>query len=311
MMHFRTFEDLNSAIIKNLYKVPQKIDLIAGVPRSGLLAANLLALHLQLPLTDIDGLKNGRILSAGERLKPLNLPVNKPSNILVVDDSLHTGKSMMEIRDSLAGINPDRNIIYAAVFIKPGRENLVDFYFEPCPVPRLFEWNIMNHRYIRTACVDIDGVLCLDPTPEENDDGINYLRFLKKAKPYLRSRNKIGTLVTNRLEKYRDETESWLEKNNIHYGELVMRNLPDQKARREANNYGEFKASEFTKRPDAKLFIESSYHQSKVISRISGRPVYCVDKREMILPDTLKTKRKKSETFIKRAFRKVRNQILF
>lgn len=57
-MNFRTINDLNNLISKNLDKIPKDIDLIVGVPRSGLFVANLIALYLNLPLTDFDSFLN-------------------------------------------------------------------------------------------------------------------------------------------------------------------------------------------------------------------------------------------------------------
>jgi uncharacterized HAD superfamily protein len=31
---------------------------------------------------------------------------------------------------------------------------------------------------LKKACFDIDGVLCADPLPEQNDDGEKYINFL-------------------------------------------------------------------------------------------------------------------------------------
>ena len=57
-MNFRTINDSNNLISKNLDKIPKDIDLIVGVPRSGLFVANLIALYLNLPLTDFDSFLN-------------------------------------------------------------------------------------------------------------------------------------------------------------------------------------------------------------------------------------------------------------
>lgn len=64
--------------------------------------------------------------------------------------------------------------------------------------------------------MDIDGVLCADPTPEENDDGEKYRHFLLNTPPLFIPKVTIGTLVTSRLEKYRPETEAWLQKNHVN-----------------------------------------------------------------------------------------------
>ena len=39
--HYKSFSDLNSAIIRNLHKFPHDIDIVVGIPRSGMLPANL------------------------------------------------------------------------------------------------------------------------------------------------------------------------------------------------------------------------------------------------------------------------------
>lgn len=60
-MNYRSIVDLNSDIKKWISELPNDLDLIVGIPRSGLLVANLLALHLNLPLTDVEGLIENRI----------------------------------------------------------------------------------------------------------------------------------------------------------------------------------------------------------------------------------------------------------
>jgi orotate phosphoribosyltransferase len=89
-MHYRSFDDLNNCIIKNLSKIPADIDLIVGIPRSGLLAANILALHLNLPFTDLNGFIGGKIISGGQRLVT-SKAFHKLKNIVVLDDSILTG----------------------------------------------------------------------------------------------------------------------------------------------------------------------------------------------------------------------------
>ena len=63
---------------------------------------------------------------------------------------------------------------------------------------------------------------CVDPTPEENDDGPRYREFLLNAQPLFIPRTEVGTLFTSRLEKYRPEIMAWLKKNHVKYDKLVM-----------------------------------------------------------------------------------------
>jgi len=157
----------------------------------------------------------------------------------------------------------------------------VDYFFEVVPLPRYFQWNVFNHTTLEKACFDIDGVLCVDPTDEQNDDGPKYTDFILNAPPLFIPGAKIGTIVTSRLEKYRKETETWLAKHNVKYNDLVMLDLPDMAARQKANNHGDFKAGVYTSKPYV-LFIESNLNQAIQINRIAKKPVLCTENFEMI-----------------------------
>ena len=68
----------------------------------------------------------------------------------------------------------------------------------------MFEWNYLHHDgYSHLCCYDIDGVLCEDPTDEENDDGDRYKNFILNAPLRFKPFAPIGFLVSSRLEKYR------------------------------------------------------------------------------------------------------------
>lgn len=300
-MHYRSIDDMNHTLAVNLSKVPAGTDLIVGVPRSGLLAANLLALHLNLPFTDVEGFMQGRILQSGSRLKKYMKPFEEYRQVLVIEDSVWSGNSIVEVKEKLDGLYPDKDIKYTAVFIGPDAMDKVDFYFDICPGPRMFEWNMMHHELLENCCVDIDGVLCKDPTEEQNDDGPLYEHFLSNVETLLQPSQTIGCLVTNRLEKYRPQTEAWLAKNNVKYKKLVMLDLPNKEARLKANNHGGFKASVYIKN-DYWLFIESSDWQAQQIANISGKAVYCVDARKMIYPNTVGQTRGRIRKLFQKAF---------
>ena len=304
-MQYRSFEDLHRTIVKNLHKVPTDVDLIIGIPRSGLMAANILAIHLHLPVTDLNRFLDGKTISSGDRLNGVEKDSGTFKHALVVDDSLNTGKSMKRAMSKLHGSLSDTRFTTTAVYMNPSSVTESDIYLELCPVPRVFEWNIMNHQYLKQACVDIDGVLCADPTPDENDDGENYIRFLENAKPLLRCRKKIGYLVTNRLEKYRSHTENWLMGHGIKYDHLIMQNLPDQETRRKLNNYGRYKAEAYIKYDHTKIFIESSYKQAREIAELSGKMVYCVDRRVMIEPTMLAESKRRTRSLKRKLLSKL------
>ncbi len=288
-LHYRSVADLNSQIVAMAARLPRDLDVIVGVPRSGLLAGSLLSLHLNLPFTDVDGLIEGRVFTSGARLAGQQQEKLQPNllsekrTVLVIDDSVYAGNQFRLTKKVLEAAGLVHTLYYAAVFIRPESEKHVDFFGDVVPAPRMFEWNFMHHKHLARACMDIDGVLCRDPDEHENDDGDKYQGFLSEADPLYLPTRPVGWLVTCRLEKYRASTEAWLKKHGVQYGELVMMDHPDQAARRAAGNHGEYKA-EVYKKTGAQMFIESSIRQAVTIADLSGKPVLCMDTREMVYP---------------------------
>ena len=88
-MNYRTIDDMNKAILGRLYIFPRDIDLIVGIPRSGMFPANLLALYLNCKVTDLGSFINGHIYQTGERGKFID--VHRFRKVLVVDDHRHVG----------------------------------------------------------------------------------------------------------------------------------------------------------------------------------------------------------------------------
>jgi len=206
--------------------------------------------------------------------------------ILVIDDSIAGGNAIRDARDKIAAAGIQGDFIYAAVFGLQPQHQETDVVLEVVPHPRMFQWNFMHHIFLEQCCVDIDGVLCLDPTEEENDDGPIYEKFLAEARTLLGPTRKIGWLVTSRLEKYRKLTEAWLAKHEIKYDHLIMLDLPSKAERQRLGAHGSFKA-EFYRKSDAILFIESEHEQALRIAKLSGKPVLCVETNIVSLPDAL------------------------
>jgi orotate phosphoribosyltransferase len=289
-MQYRTVAQLDDAVVSWLGALPRDIDLVAGVPRSGLLVANLLALHLNVPMTDVAGLVEGRVIHAGARYKGSDphLFLAKPRHVLVVDDSVCSGSAMQSVKDTLRNAALPHRVTYAAVYMSPEVrfDSHVDLYRELVAMPRVFEWNLMHSTVLANSCMDIDGVLCLDPTDQENDDGARYERFLRFTPALMLPTAPVGWLVTSRLEKYRAQTEEWLARHNVRFGELRMMQYPDMAARRAARAYARFKSDAYEDTA-AWLFIESDARMASEIATLSGRAVYCTETREMLQPGAL------------------------
>ncbi len=188
---------------------------------------------------------------------------------------------MRKVKTKIKEANLPFEIFYGAVYVTPLGTKEVDFWYEIVNPPRVFEWNIMHHNILLNSCVDLDGVLCRDPRPEEDDDGPRYKEFIKNAEPLVIPTKTIGWIVTCRLEKYRKLTEEWLKKHGIKYKHLVMLDLPDKETRQKLRIHARYKAQVY-KSTGAELFIESSKDQSIEIARLSRKPVFCFETGEMI-----------------------------
>lgn len=278
-MKFVTLAELENDIISNLHKIPHNLDLIVGVPRSGMLVASLIALHLNVPLTDLYSFAEAKYYPSGTTKVRGTWAesFSDMKNVLVVEDSVLSGKSIIKAKQLIGNSGFDITCLYFAAYVTPEKKDLVDFFLKIIRPPRIFEWNLMHTKFLANACVDIDGVLCVDPTSKENDDGENYQKFLKETKVKFQPTFRIGYIVSSRLEKYRKETEEWLEKNNIDYEELILSDYGSAKERQLANSHAESKARVYKMKKKAFLFIESDENQAIRIAKITGKPVFCVD----------------------------------
>jgi uncharacterized HAD superfamily protein/hypoxanthine phosphoribosyltransferase len=283
-MNYRSISDMNAAIVKNMHRLPRDLNLIVGVPRSGLLSANLFALMGNVHLSDLDSYLEGRVYTAGTtKAHSLRNAEDGPRKVLILDDSINSGASMQVVRDRVAAAGFDDEVIFAAVYGNRAKHPECDMVFEVVPQPRIFQWNFMHHVALERACVDIDGVLCHDPDEDENDDGAAYVSFLTSARPLYGMTRPIGALVTSRLEKYRPQTQAWLSQMGVKYRDLVMLDLPSKAERQRLAAHGSFKAEYYRKSP-FDLFIESENAQARTIARMSGKPVLCLETHKLVEP---------------------------
>jgi uncharacterized HAD superfamily protein/hypoxanthine phosphoribosyltransferase len=284
-MHFKSLSDLVRDIHEWIPSMVGRYDCVVGIPRSGMLVANILALKLGLPLADLDGFLGGRLLGLGKRYKHID-PVEyfcKPRRVLIVDDSISSGAALRIAKEKVEAAGLAHELTFMAVYVTPEGERLADLFVEVVPNPRRFEWNILSSRAIGDYCFDMDGVLCVDPTSEQNDDGPLYLDFIRNAKPLYLSSYKLGMIVTSRLEKYRSDTEEWLKRHGVSYGELRMLDLPSKEERIRLKAGAAFKANVY-RHSSADLFIESDIRQAVSIAEQSRKFVYALDSVELVSP---------------------------
>jgi orotate phosphoribosyltransferase len=199
--------------------------------------------------------------------------------VLIVDDSIHTGSAYYKAKRKI-GDEASNTYQFAAIYTSHAKWNdTLDYPAKVVPHPRMFAWNFMNHAFLRQACVDLDGVLCHDPPPGTDDDGERYRDWIVNATPKYIPRLRIKHIVTCRLEKHRDVTETWLHSQGVKYDHLTMMQYATKQDRIRAGQHVPYKAQAY-QQTGAMIFIESSERQAKGIRNMTGKPVICVDTME-------------------------------
>jgi uncharacterized HAD superfamily protein len=128
----------------------------------------------------------------------------------------------------------------------------------------------------------MDGILCRDCPRECDDDGVKYLTWMDEVVPLYPYRGgSLSFIVTARLEKYRTQTESWLQKYKIGYRHLIMGPW-QSKQERSKDSVSRWKAEQVNKHKMA-MFVESDPKQSESISKLSKVPVLCPEARKVFV----------------------------
>ena len=293
-MVYTSYEDLSNSIRRNLWKVPQDVDLIVGVPRSGMIPALMLAELMNKRCADIDAFAEGREMSCGGRQKLMQEAATTESQrtgrkrVLVLDDTVFSGEALRKVRERLAPLEGKYEIIYGCVYAEgKNAKEMVDLWLEDIWRPGekmwLYEWNILHHYGKKThvSIWDIDGLVCKDPPDDRNTEA--YEAYLPDALPMVIPTTRVGAFVTYRLEKYRSITEQWLHGHGINYGLLFMFNADSRDVRNRTESPSKYKARLYREAKWAHLFIESERRQAERIHKMSGKPVFCYENGQMYL----------------------------
>ena len=264
-----TYEELSRdavSLAELIYKDHPDITGVAGVPRSGMLVAPVIAVHLGIDLYECpsDGSPirklNGGLRQSdgelhGERLKRAG------RKIVIVDDSSCSGFAVNQLSH--------HKLPFYVVYAGNHGKTIVDGYAVPMDLPHLFEWNMMHNGNLMTgmnAAFDMDGVFCRDCPLECDDDGPRYEHWMRTVRPLQWSTEfEIPLIVTARREKYRQQTVEWLLNHRIRVKELVM--FPGTFEERSKTDIGGWKATIAMER-GCKLFVESSLEQANRIATV-------------------------------------------
>jgi uncharacterized HAD superfamily protein len=279
-MYVNNIAHLDKIIVDNIHKIRAiPFDVVVHIPRSGTIPASIIATYLCKPLASVEEYCQRNIIT-----RKSDVSKNKDlRRILLVDDSIRTGKQMEKHVQIIKSSRPETKIYTLAAYDTEYDRQIHttlslskhsdDMYIYP--------WFMWKTERIELCAVDMDGVLCRDCTKEEDDDGEKYLNFVKTAELKFKPlKHEIGAIVTSRLSKYRKETEEWLERNGIKYRELIMGGWKSNEDRK--GNQAAFKAAYYKNSP-LQLFVESSAREAADIHRLSGKSVYCIDSQQAFI----------------------------
>ncbi len=244
-MQYRTFSDMAALIRANVSNIP-KVDMVVGIPRSGMIAASMIAT-----------LTNQRLHSLNE------MGAAEYGSILLVDDSVGGGETMAQAVMLLHSWHPKAKLITLAVYVR-SILNMPEIYFEHIPGPRIFEWNWFRSKYLKDAVLDIDGVISTESSVGMRD----------QAKLLYRPARRVRAVATGRKWCDRHVTREWLKKHDVKYGDIRMAGLLEK---------GRDVKVRAIKELSAKWAVESNIHQAEYIRVHANVPVLCVDANRLLV----------------------------
>ena len=272
---FRSYRDLVRDCKSWAQRLRGSISAVSGIPRSGIPVASILAQELHIPLVSIETLIHGDI----SHWRPSNSKSLSHSHgpILLVDDSVSTGRTMRIVREKLKDCS---HILFGSLYIVEESEHLVDLKGFDIQKGHFFEWTLFRGTGATHFCIDFDGVLCHDWTDNEQEVPEQYSDHLKHADPLAVISQDVGIIVTARLERYRSETETWLEHHGISYRELIMSHFESVEMR-DQYGHARWKAEVYQQCTHQSVFVESSRTQAKQIHELTGKQTLCYETMEL------------------------------
>jgi hypoxanthine phosphoribosyltransferase len=271
-------------LVSVIKKVFHSFDVVVGIPRAGMMIAAQIAEVYGKPLSSTDMLLEGKYWWRNQEFDfTANHAEYKPIEIktaLIVDDTAASGNHMKKAYKQLKEMHPQIDFKKIALYATPVSEENLDLYCKSISTVHLMETNFAIYGKCTSPysiAMDMDGVLCEDCPIEVAKDEEKYAKFLKEAKPYLKFLFRINYIVTARLEKYRKETEEWLEKHEVNYGKLIMMDGDY----RVGTDHAKWKAGVLKNLPEGTNYYESSTDQAKRIYELTGIQVLATDNMVM------------------------------
>lgn len=281
-INFRSINDLNELVLSKIPSLPEEIDLVVAVPRSGYLVAAMIALNINTRMCSYNEYINGLTPLGGQRTNRLQEDGKQVRNVLIVDDSVSTGWEMKRLKEQVASLNLDDRITFLAAYVSTQGMAMVDIALEKLDYPQMFEWNLYHHPHLKRSCMEMDGVICLKPQAKELATTKAYEAFINNAKARIIPTVEVGFIIADRPERYREQTESWLRKHNVQYGMLIMN--PDDSVLTESEDQNRsltHKINQYSSL-DAFLYIGYSKEVASEIFNKTQKAVFCVENHTFI-----------------------------
>lgn len=264
-MNYKGFGDMRDIIRKNISFLQIKnFDLIVGIPRSGMIPAFIIANYLNKECCDLETFINKCQLNNNTKTKTVDV-----QKVLLVDDSIASGESLAKSLKQIPS-NKHYKVTTLCIYSTEKERNDVDLFLEHIPGLGIFEWNILHSFMVKNSCVNMEGVLCEEPTDKQINIKGSYLEYINIAKVVNRPTGKISYIITERPEKYRSETEEWLYNHSIKYDKLIM------------GINGSYELAKVFKKSGKLILFEKNYIKAKKIHSITKRAVFCTETNELL-----------------------------
>lgn len=237
---YRTY----AQIIEDVHSWCERLPLIsavAGIPRSGMFPASLIAQRRAIPLLSIEAV----LFGTPPRPTKYNKTRTVQGPVLIVDDTHWTGDSMERHREELRG----GDFIFGAVYAHTPFGHLDTWAIENNNPWSTYEYNFMRQGFTDHYIVSIDAIRSASGRP-------NHL---------LPSFPVLSIACDHTLE-----ATDWLNRNGVRRVSVVQ-----------ARDSLE-KASLYTSRSEATLFVEFSEAEANQIHARTGRPVFSTEAMRVI-----------------------------
>jgi hypoxanthine phosphoribosyltransferase len=261
-VHYRSTVQLANTIKNKLCNMRDQVDLVVGIPRSGLLAGFFASEALRRPMTDLVGLREGRILFPVPG--PMPAPLQGRLRVLVIDDSVNSGISLQQVRERLSDLSDRIEVTVCAVYGPRRRCRHVDMVLEKVGNPHVFEWNALHHDLLADATVDLDEVIMGDDTAADPR------LFRAPTKP-------IGFALTTLPAARHPATMKMLQGRGVEIGQLVHVHAAS------AAELAAAKADAFCGLPST-FYLARTAATASVVAAQSGKPALSLDTQRMHRP---------------------------